>query len=942
MSTGKVTTSSSGGSAGGVSILSGGSLGAADIIAKASGGGTGGSILLERGAGATTFTLGSLDSSSSGASAGDLIFRQSGVVLANATVNFAAGSYINLSGKSAGTTSSLSVTLANPNILGTVSTVNSGTGTSGAISITLPVGDFQINQPVSGGAVSLVAPAGRLLAAATITASGGATLIARDDLTAQAITATNGDIRGTSTIGQVTVSSGAALSSDRSIVLSGNTGVVIGDGVTMSAGVLAGGTPATGVLSSANILSPGSITITSNAGIDINSLLVSPTRLTSNGGDIVITALGGNLSLSDKVAGAGGFSYAANGGNIQILSSGALIAGGTNNSFLARSLGTIASFTGGGMEFGSGLTSSNALATYFAARDPNFNSPAAGAIGPNVIIDGNSLSGLVWDNTTGGGTINVGSLNPLAPTRINMSAGAVLFQAQGAAASIDMDPDFTTFSFSFTIPIPIPPPLTPTSQNAILSVASLVPPPVVAITAPSTASAGAPAAASSTILPTDTISVSAQIPVGIVTSGTRPPESLAYMATGEYAVVTSACSGFAVGKDGSVTTEVGTVIHNDSESGLDLQQGKLVVVPGRNKDVHLRTAQGEVIVPASGAAIVEQTAKVVRVSNMGNGSARLTMISRGKSYNIEIGPGQGMAVSDSDVADEEFIPVDGVDRVAVSATIQIQGKKVFKHTFNLEQMQRLSLLSKCSSYGTLRKTKKSTTSEDQSQSLQGKLRSSIDASTAPANQHKSSATASYSAVSYSVSRPNFDVEFVDSSHMRLSKSSDARCTLEQEEQLTVRHGEVLVESRHSCVVTAASSKIYLKPGNAVLVTVRDGIAAVRVLTANAEEGVCVAVDTRPRFSLALGQEVVVSGSNNLKSEVLKLDNVARRRCVYFDTRPNRFAICEYSFISLVSASKVLQGLMSNSQRAVGLTGRILKSAAAYSTITARHGTFSRP
>lgn len=139
-----------------------------------------------------------------------------------------------------------------------------------------------------------------------------------------------------------------------------------------------------------------------------------------------------------------------------------------------------------------------------------------------------------------------------------------------------------------------------------------------------------------------------------------------------------------------------------------------------------------------------------------------------------------------------------------------------------------------------------------------------------------------------------------------------------------------------------SSKIYLKPGNAVLVTVRDGIAAVRVLTANAEEGVCVAVDTRPRFSLALGQEVVVSGSNNLKSEVLKLDNVARRRCVYFDTRPNRFAICEYSFISLVSARKVLQGLMSNSQRAVGLTGRILKSAAAYSTITARHGTFSRP
>lgn len=76
--------------------------------------------------------------------------------------------------------------------------------------------------------------------------------------------------------------------------------------------------------------------------------------------------------------GAGNLSLTAAGGNVTVFALGKVTGSGANNNITARSGGTDASFTGGGIEIGAGLTSSSNLSN----RTNQFIQPPPGALDP--------------------------------------------------------------------------------------------------------------------------------------------------------------------------------------------------------------------------------------------------------------------------------------------------------------------------------------------------------------------------------------------------------------------------------------------------------------------------------------------------------------------------------------------------------------------------------
>ena len=256
------------------------------------------------------------------------------------------------------------------------------------------------------------------------------------------------------------INSGANLSSLSNLNISASdayANITVADNVTLSAGSLKGTVQPAGVLASDNIASKGSITLSAGSQIGIGS----NNTWTSNGGDIKVTAKGAAGSAIGSLGMGMSNQYIANGGNITMLAKGAMY-GSDNNYFHARAVGTTASNgKGGGIEIGSGLTSSTFLNAAFSK--PKNTNPAAGSLGPNVVYTGN-LSGVIQANLSSGGVVNLNSTN-LSPSVLNLNGsattggGAQVFDAKGAGSLVIFDhATFQTEAFkpiSMTAPVQI-------------------------------------------------------------------------------------------------------------------------------------------------------------------------------------------------------------------------------------------------------------------------------------------------------------------------------------------------------------------------------------------------------------------------------------------------------------------------------------------------------
>ncbi|GEM_PF-3363425 len=260
--------------------------------------------------------------------------------------------------------------------------------------------------------------------------------------------------------GQVSTS-GTAPGTGDTLVSNGTVGVLGSGPVTIaaanliSAGALAPAAPATGVMQSSDVASYGSTLIGSFSSVAVNS------SVTSNGGDTLLLALGGNLTLGTGTA------FQANGGEVNLFASGQVT--GSANQFLARAVGTPESFAGGLVTVESGFSLHPGVLSLFTSlggdtselagveskilsaartvsaifnRNSGFYSPALDAsgfvidtalVGPSVHVTDNGIDlGAFIPLRPGGGTIRLDGSN------IDITRGAVIIGATGPSALIDL------------------------------------------------------------------------------------------------------------------------------------------------------------------------------------------------------------------------------------------------------------------------------------------------------------------------------------------------------------------------------------------------------------------------------------------------------------------------------------------------------------------------
>ena len=236
----------------------------------------------------------------------------------------------------------------------------------------------------------------------------------------------------------VSIEKGATLSSQGNLTVSAsdtNANLTINNDVFLSAGALQGTPPQNGVLVPTDIAAKGSVLLSAGSQIGLGN----DNALTSNGGDIKITAFG-KAGADVGIIGMGlSNQFISNGGNIIVLAKGKIY-GNNGNFFHARAAGTNPSNAiGGGIELGSGLTSSSFLLRAFSL--PKNTNPPAGALGLNVSYSEN-VGGVIRSNISGGGTVNLNwtSLNPsvlnLNGSSVSGGGGAQVFDAKGGGAQI--------------------------------------------------------------------------------------------------------------------------------------------------------------------------------------------------------------------------------------------------------------------------------------------------------------------------------------------------------------------------------------------------------------------------------------------------------------------------------------------------------------------------
>lgn len=271
-------------------------------------------------------------------------------------------------------------------------------------------------------------------------------------------TASAGDIGFLSNAGKITVGNNESFVSAGLIGFLAGNGVDIGTGNNIVAGKLAPTAAPSGVLSDVDIVSSGAVIVLANSDININS------SITSNGGDLLVAALGPGSDITL----APGTSFSAHGGYVTMFA-GATI-NGDGNTFYSRAAGTRESFKGGLIELSAGFSfnpdlidigssaagnkreivqarsqilSRAANLVKFATGDPaGFNTPeldAGGFIldptifGTPVHVNGNGLEpGLVLPNILNGGSVD------LSGSTIDIARGATIFDAVGGSAHINM------------------------------------------------------------------------------------------------------------------------------------------------------------------------------------------------------------------------------------------------------------------------------------------------------------------------------------------------------------------------------------------------------------------------------------------------------------------------------------------------------------------------
>lgn len=884
------------------------------------------------------------------------------------TVNIDAQNSININGGQAVAIGGSTFTITSPNLtVGGGGSLNSGPtiravtqniANNGAIFSTMNVDVLTPNSltisgngTITGGVITLAsggsinAVQGGYVGTVTGGAASSLSVIGSQPLTTASMTAANGDLTLTSTGGLLQINDGSSLSASANVNLTGtgvNIGVNGGTNVSISAGTLAfGNVYSTNIydFSYGAVAIPGAIKITGTSG---NVNFGSNATLISRGGSIGTTAAG-NITLN------GPDTFIAQGGNVWFN------AGGDVTFNPNVSVTAVARFVPNATP----IVIDTVLTDDFIGGDIGINSGSLIANFENYLrnnYDLNRLRNGTYTTIGNVGLLGTTTLYPLGGTihleaqgAGSVSVGTSTLNANGSVIYIDPGGNVTLNGAvlgAFGSPLaPFAPPVFPVAPAAVI--------PILSTSSSATTSASSSSASSdshfvSLSLP-DVVSATQftqganarSVPVDQDRGNIQPstlvdptqylttcvPAPLAGYAEGEsWSVASGNCQAFThQDDDGSAIIGQGGTAVARSEDGLKLREGRLVAISG-SQTLLIQTPKGTVSLPPNASAIIEQKSdKVLRLTQLTGQNASVEL--KGTQQKFSSAPGEEVLIADEGTEDEELIPVDGVDRISIEASIKVAGVQVRRDRFNRQVLaQREKLLNCTNGCIPVRIKQRLNKLEDHLNDTASSEESHLMpiAQVLPAAPRREILCTSSTAGSV------------------IKHHGSASFKVENENSIQLKEGELLVSADTLTAIRTSSGMVTLTPGSIALISKSGDTLKVRSLYDTGVSSIKVYCG-KQSMPLTAGQEIIVATTYDTTSKSMRSDSVARRRLKSIDLIDGRnLTHSEYSFLTLLSSSATLSKVMKNSDNdSQPIAERVSKMMVMLGIVTASHGQFNQ-
>jgi hypothetical protein len=430
--------------------------------------------------------------------------------------------------------------------------------------------------------------------------------------------------------------------------------------------------------------------------------------------------------------------------------------------------------------------------------------------------------------------------------------------------------------------------------------------------------------------------------------------------SGAYYVAGGACQPFFLedDQDTMLVGEQGTTLSPGDKRSITLNQGKVVAMVGK-QPVKVETGFGNVQIAGNSAAVIQQTADgVVRVANLSGQATTVTVTRNGKTETLTANAGEEICLADEALAEEELIPVDGVDREPIQGSITVPGIKLAKSKFDQKMMVEKEKLLVCNAGSFYAAKNKINNLKNDINKNAKPLRPGGAAPAGgpapkplqksmilelPSNSvaEKAREDVVMTPISFQQNSGSSGSIRTFSTHSALVKhDGKAMISFEHPTIMQLTKGETLVSADKLTMIKTPHSMITINPGTIALISVVDNVTKVRNLWESGTGTIRQSVNGK-FVDICAGQESILGMNEMTVNKALNKDQVGRRRMRNIDVPGGmRMARAEVSLVTVMQNVNFIADLVnSNNQTDKALVAKMVKMAAVCQQATAKHGQY---
>lgn len=397
-------------------------------------------------------------------------------------------------------------------------------------------------------------------------------------------------------------------------------------------------------------------------------------------------------------------------------------------------------------------------------------------------------------------------------------------------------------------------------------------------------------------------------------------------------------SGFIGGNsDTTVSGTPGTIFSTDKNTVV-LHTGRMITDNGK-QGMTVFTQQAAVMIGADSAAVVDvhpgAPTRVMAVG--GHGSASTTVRTR-DGLVIPLAAGQEVIIGQTDLSDEDLIPVDGMDREFVSGGIQVSSRKVAKDNFSLDEFMDKEIMVA----GVPVRLGGSNNKR-----LHGKI-----SAAAKRQAHGSRVADNYNKKKKGLGdneedkTPTITTKQPVKDNVVTQANEPARVLAEKETQFSLTtpghmsliKGSLFMHNSDAAVVDTPMGQVHGAKGSMFKVTSQEG--TVRTQAMSGPDDVFVVAGKR-LIPLNCGKEVFITDHKPTQSETVPADGVGRRGMSAFALDGKLSAVVgDFSMVTLLNSTNFLNPLKNpSSQSDHQLHEQIVKAAAVIQHVLGNRGRY---